>query len=294
MERNLRQRQRVKYAQPKRKNCTDTRNTIGLVYLSEQSKRKEKRNLIIDQYFFRPNGPAKPGQNVYFKCMKSECNVRAIITSEEIAKMGNRPVLVTNYHHHPSRQLLRLGEMIQTQNTKYAADDTGIENGIVEKALVEDGRTEEKVSRSSETEAVGNSQEDIAFENVSLDKYNSCTSMSSTKSDPLRIDYLEEMLDSHILTDNEKEKFEAMSFDLINDDDNDTIFNTLQLTHTSKFGRGLVSACDIKKHGYIGNYYGRLCRQLPESAEYSFEIFEENEKPLYVNAENESERPILA
>lgn len=261
MDRNLRLLKPIKYGSTNRKYCSETRDSIGLVYVSSHSNRKEKRNLIIDEYMFRPNGPTSK-TNVYFGCVRAGCKARAIITAKNLEKMGNRPVLINNFHQHPSKLQLRLG-----RGGNQMTDDRTFDDDRIEEPL-------------SEWEFV-----DLPFASQ-----NSC---SSVKSDPLRV-FLDKMLNVNILTHYEKEKFEGLAFDTMNDGDNDVIYNTLQVIDDSKFGRGVISTVDVPKDAYIGNFFGRLCRKLPKDARYSYDIHEENEKPLFVNAENEMERPLLA
>lgn len=107
--------------------------------------------------------------------------------------------------------------------------------------------------------------------------------------------FLLEMVNSDILTESEKAIFFEYSYDDWNEEDNDMIFSTLKLCK-SKFGLGVISTKNIDKDMYIGNFYGVLCRKLPKNPRYSFLVFKggNNNKALYVDAENEQKRPLLA
>lgn len=291
----------------------DTRESIAFVYVSEHTKQKEKLHLIIENVLFIPNGPNYGQEFVYFKCCKKYCNARAKISRQHLESMEqqnltelNCPVLINNSHNHQTvaRRQLRLGRGSQEEDSEREEDD------LEENYDIEDNEQEDDLEENYE----------MAFVDTELAIQRSDTSVSSITDDPLKlasgpmqskgdfseqethrsgnqVKYLNEMLDTHVLTDAEKQNFEKMAREarkLGTEPQNEDYLDKLLVSPCPKYGKCVTTTVEIPKGAYIGSFYGRLCRKLPEDAIYSFIISERKEKRLFVNAENIEDRPLLA
>lgn len=285
------------YSAQRRNKCksSDISESTALVYVSQHSKRKEKRHLVIERVLYIPNGPSKEQQkNAYYKCHKSDCNARAKISRENLEKLGICQVFVNNIHNHQTsrRRQLRLGRGSQD------SEEDEVEENEHEHDDQEDEQDEEE-----------NSGVEFVDTNLAIQKSN--TSMSSIEMDPLQCkedisneqgsgnpeDYCEEMKDTHILYETEKQNFEKMAREareLGTEPRNKGYLDKLAVVRCLKYGKCVVTTVDIPRGAYIGSFYGRLCRKLPKDAIYSFKISEKNEEPLFVNAESIDDRPLLA
>ena len=101
--------------------------------------------------------------------------------------------------------------------------------------------------------------------------------------------FLRNWLDTEILSRDEKKLFREYSDDVENE------LSTEHEQHLkiceSRFRFGLISSRDIEENDLIGHYFGRLTRELPDDARYSFTILHSTTK-LFCCAE--VERPLLA
>ena len=120
------------------------------------------------------------------------------------------------------------------------------------------------------------------------------------ESSPIPENYNNKMIGSSILSDDEIQFFK----EIYNDEGPESLTNhenSIMLCMNSKFGFGVKATADIPKNSMLGFYFGRLCRLLPNDSEYSFKLvtpeaksIKIKKKPLFLNAEQVSERSILA
>ena len=100
--------------------------------------------------------------------------------------------------------------------------------------------------------------------------------------------FLQKWLDTKVLTHDERKLFREYS------DDPENLLSTEHEDHLkiceSRFRFGVVSSQDIKVNELVGNYFGRLTRELPDDARYSLNILRSSK--LFCSAE--VERPLLA
>lgn len=316
----LRRLKPLNYNVERRQKCknSDGRESTALVFVSAHSKRAEKRHLIIESELFIPNGPSRNGQkNSYYKCSKATCKARAKISRHNLDKISidnleqreKCQVFVNNTHNHPTvgRQELRLGRGSQeealTDDIEQAKSDESCDFEFVDAGL------ENQSSGTSRTDEIEEAKSDescdLEFVDAGLENQSSSTSRTD-EIDPLLCDvespmpsgpFLSQMLDVHILSEDERENFEKMAHeaaDLGTGPQNESYLDSLLVSPCPRYGRRLTTTVEIPKGAYIGSFYGRLCRKLPKNSIYSFKISKKNEKSLFVNAENEHDRPKLA
>lgn len=102
---------------------------------------------------------------------------------------------------------------------------------------------------------------------------------------------LKEMLNSEVLTSMERQRFRQLQKAEGNHIEAD--YSRCLEIFSCRLGHGVRATHDIPAKAYLGNYFGRLDRKLPEQPRYSFSVGT-SANPLYINSEASSDRCILA
>lgn len=301
MLRSLRDKPRQNYCKPivERVKRSESRNETAVIIVSTNSSRQNNRNLVINQHLFAPNGIPTNG-NVYFKCLKEKCKVRATISKADLEKGGECIVGIRNHHNHQPRFRLHLGRESIEEDLNDDKFDSESESRFISSESANRDENNNDVESNLEASKVLE-RETIDMETIEAESVvKECdadlakSGISISSADTSRRRYLEEMLDVRILTKQEKMHFEAAAQDLSYPEDDGMIYKQLKVIEDSKFGRGVTCNIDIEENQFIGSYYGRLCRRLPRKAFYSFNISQKGlKKKLFVDAESELDRPLL-
>lgn len=170
---------------------TEQRPCKAFTFKSQFSRSKENRRLIINKALFGSNGKSGP-DFAYFKCLKEGCNVRAKISHKNLENGGEQDAFTNGYHEHslPERKEIRLEN--GTRNREVLFVDTALE-----------------VQRSNTSVSTNVSVDPFLDDPPAEDRVDSSEEPGISKIIPK--EFLETMLDTHILFPDETQRFEKMA-----------------------------------------------------------------------------------
>lgn len=307
--RSLRAKQPIQYIQRKLTRATGPRRIEkAKIVVLQNSIRQNNKNLLINGNVFAPNSRPKNG-NAYYICWKKNCNVRATISEANLQKGEDCDVKLINEHTHEPRFQVRhcrrdsgsCNEPDYDSSDDQDASDTGSEqkssegHSEIEASCTYPEQDENNNSEfCKEDEKLSESASEFPeLVDSKASDHNQAKIAGNLLEDNFEPEYLTQMLDEHILEEEEKADFQCCVDPRWPKDDG-AIYRSLKVVPSLKFGKGVVTSVDIAKGKFIGTFYGRLCRELPEHAIYSFDISNKDGKDLFVNAEEVNERPLLA